>query len=96
MTNATTTQATETKTAWTEEGYWATVLGQKTPAQAVREYGLVPSDRSGVDEWLGTAEVEAWRVGGEGGEIPESWSGFHANALDRLCAVVVADGVVAS
>lgn len=73
--------------AWTAEGYWHAVLGQTTPAQVVREYNLTPSDRRGVDEWLGGAEVAAWQAGAEGGEMPEEWAGFHARALDRLCAV---------
>lgn len=72
--------------AWDYEGYWNVVLGHRSAEQVVAEFELDPSDRRGLDEWLGEAEAEAWRVGGEGGAMPEEWGDFHARALDALCA----------
>jgi len=74
---------------WDFGGYWTSVLGVQDAAGVVRESGLVPSDRRGLDEWLGTAEAESWRVGGLGGDLPEEWSDHHAKALDMLAAVEV-------
>lgn len=74
---------------WTYGGYVASVLGVSGADGAVLEHDLDTSDRRGLDEWLGVAEVEAWRVGGLGGDLPEEWAGFHARALDELCAVGV-------
>ena len=73
---------------WTYEGYWATVLGAtRTAEMVVVDFDLSPADRRGLDEWLGTAEVEAWRVGGLGGELPAEWAGHHATALAELAEV---------
>ncbi len=74
-------------TAWTYEGYWATVLGaHRDAATVVADFELTPSDRRGLDEWLGSAEVEAWRVGGEG-ELPDEWTDHHTRALAELAEV---------
>lgn len=72
-------------TTWTFEGYWNTVLGTGTAAQVVREHELVAA---GLDEWLGTAEAEAWSAGGRGGPLPDEWSSFHARALTALQAAL--------
>ena len=74
-----------TMAAWTYEGYWNVVLGDKRDArQVVAEFGLDPSDRRGLDEWLGVAESTAWAESGESLEaFPRGeWSPFHAQALD--------------
>mgnify|MGYP003437090669 FL=1 len=74
-------------TTWTYEGYRSTVLGaHATPDSLASEFDLDLSDRRGLDEWLGTAESEAWAVGGQPGAIPDEWAGFHAKALDELHA----------
>ena len=71
---------------WDFEGYWNTVLGANRIADdVVREFALT-ADRRGLDEWLGHAEAEALAVGGES-TVPEEWTGFHARALEALCAV---------
>lgn len=74
-------------TTWTYEGYWTAVIGALTTGHAAGEFGLDPSDVRGLDEWLGLAEAEAWRVGGDGGELPESWAEFHARALAAMSEV---------
>jgi hypothetical protein len=74
------------KSPWTYEGYWNAVIGDRRTAEStVAEFDLDPTDRRGLDEWLGLAEVESARAGRI--EIPEEWSGFHAKALDELCTV---------
>ena len=76
---------------WDFDGYWNAVLGaERTPGRVIGEFELEPADRRGLDEWLGHAEVEAWRVGGEGGDLPEEWAVHHARALAALCAVEAA------
>ncbi|GMV18390.1 MAG: hypothetical protein AMXMBFR56_66140 [Polyangiaceae bacterium] len=73
------------RSAWDYEGYWNVVLGaDRTAADVVREFALNVDDRPGLDEWLGHAEVESWRVGGTGGELPAEWAGFHRRALEEL------------
>lgn len=43
--------------------YWATVMGpDRDPAAVVREFDLAGGTRRDLDEWLGTAESEAWAV----------------------------------
>ncbi len=64
---------------WTYEGYYATVVGTGFRPEA--------DTRRGLDEWLGAAEVEAWRVGGQAGELPAEWAQYHARALDRLVSL---------
>jgi hypothetical protein len=51
----------------------------------VVEFGLGTSNRRALDEWLATAEVEAWRVGALGGELPAEWAHHHSTALQELC-----------
>lgn len=76
-------------TVWDFEGYWNAVLGSGNATNVVREHELVGAD--GLDEWLGTAEAEAWAMGGgDALEIPEEWTGFHARALSDLTAAAVA------
>ena len=61
--------------SWTYEQYWNVVLGENRSAtDVVWEFDLRPSNRRGLDEWLGHAEAEAWRVRGKGGEIPRVWA----------------------
>jgi hypothetical protein len=73
--------------AWTWCGYWNLVLGaSRDAADVVREFELDPTDRPGLDAWLGEAEAEAWREGNLGGPIPSSWTTYHARALDVLGA----------
>jgi len=78
---------------WTFEGYWNVVLGDcRSAKDVVREFALDPSDRCGLDEWLGFAEAESWvigRLGGPGSRVPGTWGDFHERALDALCAVEV-------
>jgi hypothetical protein len=69
---------------WTYEGYWNAVLGVVSASEIVAEHGLVAGDRRGLDEWLGQAEAEAWRVGGQGGRVPSEWAEHHAKALAEL------------
>ena len=73
-------------TAWTYDGYWTAVLGMRNADEVRAEFGLDVSDRRGLDEWLSLAEVEAWRIGGEGGDLPEEWRVFHTRALADLAA----------
>lgn len=75
--------------AWDYSGYWHYVLGLANADQIIAEFGLDPSNRRGLDEWLGEAEAEAWRAGGEDGAMPEEWGDFHARALDALCATTI-------
>lgn len=42
----------------TREEAWTIVLGDRTPADVVREFELT-NPGPGLDEWLGTAEAEA-------------------------------------
>jgi hypothetical protein len=71
---------------WDYEGYWGVVLGaNRDAAMVVRDFDLAPSD---LDKWLGEAEVEAWRMGGEGKEMPEEWARHHQTALEELSAAV--------
>lgn len=73
-----------TKT-WTYEGYFSTVLGAHANRDSLAsDFSLDLSDRRGLDAWLGTAESEAWTMGGEQGSIPDEWTAFHAKALDYL------------
>jgi hypothetical protein len=67
---------------WTYEGYWNAVLGDcRDAARVVSEFALV----AGLDECLGQAEVEAWRVsGGEAVTLPSGWAEFHKRALEEL------------
>ena len=52
-------------TTWTYEGYFSTVLGAHSSRESLAaDFALDLSDRSGLDTWLGTAESEAWAVGG--------------------------------
>jgi hypothetical protein len=70
---------------WTYEGYWAVVLGANRSADdVVAEFKLDVTDRGGLDQWLATAEVEAWRVGAKGGPVPSEWTGHHSEALNEL------------
>ena len=48
---------------WTYEGYRRAVIGDRSPLELVQEFDLDTSDQPGLDEWLGHAEAEAWRVG---------------------------------
>ena len=66
---------------WTFDGYWRTVLGLGSAADIATEFDLAVD---GLDEWLGHAEAEAWAMGGEDGDLPEAWAGFHARALEAL------------
>jgi hypothetical protein len=69
---------------WDYEGYWNAVLGASRDADDVcREFDLDPSDRRGMDEWLGVAESEAWSQCGEG-DMPSEWTEHHTKALDEL------------
>jgi len=76
---------------WTYEGYWNAVLGaSRDAANVVSEFELDASDRRGIDEWLGVAEVDAWMAGG--GEphrdaLPTEWTEWHAKALNEIVAV---------
>jgi hypothetical protein len=85
----------ETEAPWTYDDYWATVLGPNSDAGGiVRAFDLVPS---GLDEWLGYAEAEAWSADGHRGEpIPEQWAGFHARALGELSEAAEARWMPAS
>lgn len=73
---------------WTYDGYWLTVLGDRGAREVVAEFDLVdlPNDGNGLglDEWLDTAEIEAWRVGGESGRVPQEWAAYHPMALAEL------------
>lgn len=79
--------AQQETTMWTFEGYWNAVLGANRSAEdVIREFDLDASDRRGLDEWLGHAEAEAWRVGGQGGTLPAEWTAHHDKALDALAS----------
>lgn len=79
--------STVNRPAWTFEGYWNVVLGASRSAEdVVQDFKLEGDD--GLDEWLGTAEADAWAMGGEQGDLPEEWGGYHARALDELRAEV--------
>lgn len=68
---------------WDYEGYWNAVLGANRDASSVvMEFGLVSDS---LDEWLGVAESEAWRVGrNDRAPMPDEWTQFHARALAEL------------
>jgi hypothetical protein len=57
--------------------------------QVVREFSLAPSDRTGMDGWLGRAELEATlQLEVEDREwFQNACREHHARALDELCAV---------
>lgn len=74
---------------WTYEGYWHAVLGVGSADDVVRDFALVDPG-PGLDEWLDDAEVEAWAQGGEVGDLPEEWTGYHARALGELRATLEA------
>jgi len=62
--------------------FWATVLGpDRNAADVVREFDLAGSTLRDLDEWLGTAESEAWSAGRLEGEIRAD---FHQRALHTL------------
>lgn len=71
---------------WSEEGYWNTVIGDRSASQLVAEFELDASDRVGLSEWLGHAEAEAWRAGKNVGPMPTEWVDFHERALDHIAA----------
>lgn len=76
--------------AWTYDGYWNVVLGaNRGPTEVVTDFELDPRDRPGLCEWLGHAEAEAWRVGGEGSPIPDVWTEYHRRAVEALAGVAV-------
>lgn len=69
---------------WSYEGYWNVVLSSnRNAADVIAEFDLDPSDRRGLDEWLGHAEEAAREAGGLP-QIPEEWAGYHARALAAL------------
>lgn len=71
--------------------YWNLVLGAgKSAGEIVGEFELVASGLDGLDEWLGTAESEAWALGGRGGDLPASWAAHHTHALAELTAAIEA------
>jgi hypothetical protein len=73
--------------------YWNTVLGaNRNTDDVLREFDLDPDDRKGIDEWLGQAEAEAWRVGGEKGELPKEWFEHHVRTIDHLSEMKVSRG----
>ena len=73
---------------WDFDGYWNVVLGDRRDAEAVcAEFDLDPRDRHGLDAWLGEAEVEAWKAGACGGDLPDEWREHHTQALDALNGV---------
>ena len=74
---------------WTYEGYWTAVLGPFSADDVVCEFDLVDPG-PGLDVWLCHAEVEAWAQGGEVGDLPEEWTGYHARALGELRAALEA------
>jgi len=70
---------------WTFEGYWNVVLGTgRNPSDVVREFDLDITDRAGLDEWLGSAEAEAWAMGGNDHPVPVEWVEYHERALSLL------------
>ncbi|HMV67778.1 MAG TPA: hypothetical protein PLT98_04355 [Thauera aminoaromatica] len=69
---------------WTYEEYWSVVLGQGSASEIVAEYDLTASDSRGLSEWLGQAEAEAWRVGGNGAPVPSEWAEYHQRTLVEL------------
>jgi hypothetical protein len=80
---------------WNYLGYWHAVLGTRTAEQVVIEFDLDPTDRVGLDEWLGHAEEDALRVGytseAERDEAREQWeqTGYHRRALETLVEMTV-------
>jgi len=68
------------------EGYWYAVLGCVSATDIVNELEHV--DATGLDEWLFTAELESWAIGGAVGPLPEAWAEFHTMALEELTAAV--------
>lgn len=66
--------------------YWNAVLGEERDAEGViAEFDLDPTDKQGLDEWLGLAEAEAALA--RGIEVPEEWSRHHSRALAELAAI---------
>ena len=70
---------------WTYEGYRNTVLGFAGAEQLADEFGI-DTNRQGLDEWLGHAEVAAWQAGGHSvaEPLPQEWAGHHLRALNEL------------
>lgn len=85
MTTATAT-ISATTTTWDYPGYWAAVLGaNRSASDTVANFDLV-ADEKAIDAWLDEAEVEAWRVGGVEGRVPDSWLAFRKTAATELLA----------
>jgi hypothetical protein len=73
----------EDKMKWTYEGYWSAVFGKRNAEDVAHEYDVTPN-RIAIDLWLGEAEAEAWRIGGEGKKMPPVWADHHVDAVNEL------------
>lgn len=72
------------------EGVWNMVIGaMRSPASTVQEFELDPTDRRGLDEWLGHAEEAALVqcAPHEREEFREAIEAHHKAILDKLAAV---------
>lgn len=63
---------------------WMAVLGDRDAETVIGEFALDPTDRRGMDEWLGTCEAEAVA---QGLRVDDSTLiAWHSKTLDELCA----------
>ena len=87
-------EASETLTPWTYEGYWLTVLGDAGPEQIVSDYDLTAGGlddigldgRGGLYEWLNRAEQMACEA--DGIARPEGWDAYRERALRELSEAI--------
>jgi hypothetical protein len=79
----------ESNREWSFWGYWNVVIGaQRIASDAVEDSGM--DSPEGLESWIGHAEAEAWRVGGEGGRVPREWANYRSRALELLCVALFA------
>ena len=64
--------------------YRLTVIGERSAAQLAAEFDLDLGDSTGLDEWLADAEIQAWRVGGIAGPMPQECGRYHTRLLYDL------------
>ena len=67
---------------WTYEGYWYAVIGTASCKYVAEQNGI--TDVTSLEQWLTSAEKEAWSQGGSKKPMPESWASFHSKAVREI------------
>lgn len=75
---------------------WCAVMGPGRDGAQVAEMILADGAVGDVDGWVMRAMAEAWRIGGDAGEVPDEWTRHAAEmARDILAALPhAADGLL--